>query len=103
MCIETRQVVIPYDSTPAGSADYTATTVDLTFGPGIDEVCFDVPITDDQIMEATEDFQIEITSNDPNFQPTTNMTTTINIIDDDSKTALAKCHVYDVLKIIAIS
>ena len=95
-CIETRHVVIPYDSTSAGSVDYTATTVDLTFGPGIDEACFDVPITDDQIVEGTEDFQIEITSNDPNFQPSTNMTTTINIIDDDSKTILANvmCMMY---------
>ena len=64
------------------SSDYTATSVDLTFTPGVNSLTVSVPIIDNAILEDTEQFFGDLSTSDPDvdLRP---QRTTIRIADDD--------------------
>ena len=68
----------------AAPSDYTATSVDLTFTPGVNSLTVSVPIIDNGILEGTEQFFGDLSTSDPDvdLQP---QRTTIRIADDDGK------------------
>ena len=60
--------------------------MELTFGPAIDSVMYQIPITNDEILEAEESFTVSLTV------PSTERgvvlgqpSATVSITDDDSK------------------
>ena len=50
-----------YSSAPG---DYTATTLSLSFGPGLDLLPAPIPIVDDAVVENPELFNLELSSTD---------------------------------------
>ena len=75
-------------SSTAGGVDYTGVTTTLTFTSGATvgaEMCINIPINNDLLVENTENFQVVVAS-DPNvmFDPASG-SAIINILDDDSK------------------
>ena len=66
----------------AAPSDYTATSVDLTFTPGVNSLTVSVPIIDNGILEGTEQFFGDLSTSDPDvdLRP---QRTTIKITDDD--------------------
>ena len=72
---------------PPAGCDYSGLyEVELTFGPAIDSVMYQIPITNDEILEAEESFTVSLTV------PSTERgvvvgqpSATVGITDDDSK------------------
>ena len=66
--------------------DYEETITDFTFGPGIDRLCVDVPIVNDDILEGNEQFFGTLTTTDPDVLVNPDEAT-VTIIEDpnDSK------------------
>ena len=64
--------------------DYRADPRVLTFSPGVDRVCFDVSIIDDNRYELNEDFFVNLTTSDPQVDINP-MTAVVTILDDESK------------------
>ena len=56
--------------------------IPLTFSPGMERQCFNVTITDDNRYEFREQFQVNITTTDPQIDLMPN-SVTVMIIDDD--------------------
>ena len=72
----------------AADSDYATTTLMITFEPSSDgqRVCGPVPIIDDLLDEANEQFSVRITSvSNPNINVGMNDETCVTIIDDDGK------------------
>ena len=72
---------------PPAGCDYSGLyEVELTFGPAIDSMMYQIPITNDEILEAEESFTVSLTV------PSTERgvvlgqpSATVSITDDDSK------------------
>ena len=62
-------------------SDYIATSVDLTFTPGVNSLTVSVPIIDDGILEDTEQFFGDLNTSDPDVDLRPQRTTII-IVDD---------------------
>ena len=69
----------------------------LTFSPSISRACADIPIEDDDISEDPEDFPVVLTSDDPDFNSTTPMTT-VTITDNDAVTIGFEMETYPALE-----
>ena len=66
--------------------DYTSGTYTVTFPAGVTMVAFDVPITDDMILEGNENFMLTINQTLPyGITRGTPPEATVNIVDDDRK------------------
>ena len=65
--------------------DYTSTETDLTFTPGSDRLCVNIPITNDAVVEENENFTVTVTTNDPTVQTGPNSNSTVTIIDNDGR------------------
>ena len=70
-------------STPIVGADYSDVTVELTFDENTIEACVDISITDDDIVEDTEDFNATLATDDSAvmLEPDSAI---VNILDQDS-------------------
>ena len=64
---------------------YTSTETDLTFTPGRDRLCVNIPIGNNTVVERNENFTVTVTSNDPSVQIEPNSNSTATIVDDDGK------------------
>ena len=71
------------DDSATSPADYSSTTVGLTFDESTSRACADIPIEDDQIVENPEDFRVVVGGDDPDivFDPSNS---TVTIIDNDN-------------------
>lgn len=83
-----RLTFLPRDTT--GVEDYAAVDTQLTFQPQPEGQtsmqCVDVPIVNDDILEANESFIVELRSDNPDIVADTSAdSATIEIINDDSK------------------
>ena len=69
-------------ATSTDPVDFSAVAVELQFNETTSRACADIPITDDNRVELTENFTVEIRSDDPDvdFAPPT---ATVTIIDND--------------------
>ena len=65
--------------------DYTSTETDLTFTPGSDRLCVNIPITNDTVVEGNENFTVTVTSNDTTVQIGPNSNSTVTITDNDGR------------------
>ncbi len=74
-------MVVFFSSAPE---DYTGFNVELTFGPDIRRVCFNVSVTDDDRLERPETFDIVITTDDDQIN-IPRPETPFNIMDDDGE------------------
>ena len=64
--------------------DYHADPRVLVFSPGVDRVCFNVSIINDNRYELNEDFFVNLTTTDPQVDISP-ITAVVTIMDDDSK------------------
>jgi hypothetical protein len=69
--------------------DYTAVSGTLTFGPGVIEQKFTVPLVDDNLIEGAEDFKVSL-SMPTNASLGSPATATVTISDDDSQTSIVR-------------
>ena len=65
--------------------DFTATTSQLIFPANEVSVCTRIELTDDNILEPDEQFSLMFSVGNPDVQIGPIMTSTVTIIDDDSK------------------
>ena len=67
--------------------DYTSGPYTVTFPAGVTMVAFDVPITDDMVLEVSENFMLTIneTSLPDGITRGTPPEATVTIVDDDRK------------------
>ena len=63
VCSQTNALCLHHDYVTAPS-DYGTTDVDFVFGPGVDRVCANVPIVNDDIFEGVENFFASLTTSD---------------------------------------
>jgi len=82
--------------------DYTSGPYPVTFPAGVTSVTFDVPITDDSILEGNENFILTI---DQSSLPTGVIRgdpdeTTVTIVDDDSKQFLQYMCTYQKINVL---
>ena len=66
------------------SDDYTNTSQPVTFSSAPSQMCIPINITNDEVMEPTESFDVTLVSEDPAVQLTAPITTVI-ILDDEGK------------------
>ena len=83
-------------------SDYTATSVDLTFTPGVNSLTVSVPIIDNGILEDTEQFFGDLNTSDPdvNLMPSG---ANITITDDDGINALQHLELHVNVHVILLS
>ena len=65
--------------------DFTATTSQLIFPADEVSVCTRIELADDNILEPDEQFSLMFSVGNPDVQIGPIMTSTVTIIDDDSK------------------
>lgn len=73
---------------PPAGCDYSGLNeVELTFGPAIDSMMYQIPITNDEILEADESFTVSLTvpSTERGVVLGQPSATVVGITDDDSK------------------
>ena len=73
---------------PPAGCDYSGLNeVELTFGPAIDSMMYQIPITNDEILEAEESFTVSLTvpSTERGVVVGQPSATVVGITDDDSK------------------
>ena len=68
----------------AAGSDFTQAIVPLVFGPTTSEMCRNINISEDRILEGVEDFSLQLTTADPAviLSP---RTANVTIIDMDGK------------------
>ncbi len=78
---------------PADGSDYSRTVQIVTFGPEISTQCIEIPILEDDISESPEQFNVMISSDDPDVSSTLPNTEVI-ITDFDTVTVGLELEVY---------
>ena len=80
---------------PKAPDDYAATTVLLTFLPGVNLQCASISIIDDAVLESNEDFTVQLTAQDTAAITVNLNSTDVTITDNDGEIYLLVCVLCD--------
>ena len=78
---------LPPSSAPG---DYVTTTQLLVFGPAVTQINVSLPIADDDVNEAVEQFMVELVFDGDSSIVLAPSTAVVMIVDDDGKTSGSK-------------
>lgn len=71
------------DGSAEAGYDYHYKMVNLTFPPGVTELCFKIEVIDDEVFEQDEHFYVRLKNVSDNAELTTPKVATVMILDDD--------------------
>ncbi len=71
------------------SRDYEAVNETVSFSPGVFQVCVNLTILDDEIVENNETFILNLTLSDPAVLIGNNGSTEVTILEDDDSAFLS--------------
>ena len=76
---------------PKAPDDYAATTIQLTFLPGVNLQCASISIIDDAVLESNEDFTVQLTAQETAAITINLNSTGVTIADNDGEIYLLVC------------